>query len=157
MVLNESPYGNRKDLLNEKITGISAKKIPEFLEKKGKEIEAKVRARYEFTSDGEFQAICAEQDANGFIRASYDGYGEFPIEVKYKGKEKLGFVPLHDWMQNQQQMAIACAPKILVLQSNDGVNVKEIWLEFNLDFWLKAEKELINFWVKVERGRGKLK
>src|SRR6185369_888331 len=79
MVLNESPYGNRKDLLNEKITGISAKKIPEFLERKGKEIEAKVRAKYELTSDGEFQAICAEQDANGFIRCSFDGYGEFPI------------------------------------------------------------------------------
>ena len=153
VILGVAPknYGTIKDLIHEKATGESKNKINSFIANKGKEIEAKVRAKFELTSDGEFPARCAEK---GIVHASYDGLGIFPLEIKYCGAKNTNAIPAHHYVQMQQQMWVADMPRMLFIRSNDGVTTFECWVEFNPWFWKQAEKEIKKFWKRVISAKG---
>lgn len=140
-------YGTVKDLIQEKATGVYKNKINDYIANKGKEIEAKVRAKFELTSDGEFPAVCAEK---GIIHASYDGLGLFPVEIKYCGDKNLNVIPPHHYAQMQQQLFVADMERMLFIRSNDGVTTFECWVEFNPWFWKQAHKEIERFWKRVQ-------
>ena len=154
VILGVSPknYGSVKDLIEEKVHG-TKKKINEYIANKGKEIEAKVRAKFELTSDGEFPAVCAEK---GIIHASYDGLGVFPVEIKYCGAKNINAIPPHHYSQMQQQMWVADMPRMLFIRSNDGVTTFECWIEFNSWYWKQAEKKIEGFRKSVLKTLSKL-
>jgi putative phage-type endonuclease len=149
-LLDESPYGDPKKLLARKM-GKAEEKKNQYILDKGHDIETKVRAKYQMKSDGEFPPVCAELDELPFFRASFDGLGAFPLEIKYCGEKNLNVVNKHHWVQIQGQLAVAGADRMLLIKSHNGVDTAEIWVERVEWFWKRALVEIKKFEKKLKK------
>lgn len=130
-VFGKSPYLTRRTLWEEKTGQREPKPISEFAQRKGGEIEARVRAMYSLHLKKDFRPCTAEHEKYPYILASFDGRdfdsGEI-IEIKFVGKEKYELgreaVPDHHIIQMQQQMLVSGAPYVDYLFSTDGDDYK---------------------------------
>ena len=151
-LLDESPYGGPKELLELKLSGIERPKN-EWIMQKGHDIEPKIRGKLSMKYDIQFETACAEYEKNRFFRCSFDGYNpKMVIEAKYCGEKNLNLVPVHHWIQVQGQMAIANKKEMILARSSNGIDVAEIRIEFNSWFWNKAEKEIKRFQKNVSEA-----
>jgi len=151
VILGLSPYSHPTiaELIKEK-RGEAQPRKNEWVLQKGHEIEAKVRAKFELTSDGEFPPAFME---NGIYHASLDGFNSkigMPIEIKYVGAKNVNNIPAHHYAQLMHLMYVSKTDKILFIRSNDGINTFETFVEFNPWFWKKAMPELERFWKRVK-------
>lgn len=121
----------------------------------GHEVEAKIRASYEFDKGIEFQPCLMEFAGWPVLRASLDGWNsesKSGVEIKYVGAEayEAGTIPEHHQVQLQHQMLVAGVSEWTYLISNDGVHYKAIPAVEDLDMQKEILERSARFWKCVE-------
>lgn len=152
-VLGASNHGDMLDVFMDKVYG--SKHENTFITAKGHELEEKMRANYQLTSDSDFPKACMEKD---FYSASADGWNpelKVALEMKYTGKDNMGDeIPEKFMIQCQQVIWVFDAKYLILLRSNDGINIRKDVIEPNKRYWGKCQTKLKKFWERVERAKG---
>lgn len=149
MIMGLGTHGDMLDVFIAKVYG----KEPEnsFILAKGHEIEDKVRANYQITSDGDFPSVCMQKD---FLGASADGWNEekrIGLEIKYTGIANMGDeIPEKFYCQCQQQMYVFDVPNWILLRSNDGITIRKDVILRDKRYFGKKLTILKKFWARVQ-------
>lgn len=151
-ILGLSEKSDILDIFLDKVYGIE-KPVPDFISRWGREIEAKVRARYSLKTDCDFKPAQAEI---GFLRASADGWNSLiKVGIEIKGcsesNAKSENIPEKFMVQCQQNIKVFGAKYWILLRSHNGIEITENKIIQNKRYWGKCETKLRKFWERVER------
>lgn len=142
VMMGDSPYATRNELLYHKSTGLD-KEFTEWFQKnvldKGHEVEAMARPIAEKIIGEELFPVSGT-DEQGWLAASFDGttmLGDVNWECKQWNEQKAadvkaGKVPKADYWQLQHQLAVNPGSKTLYMVT-DGTNEKCVYL------WVEAD------------------
>lgn len=151
-ILGKCPYKTELGLWLEKSGPFKGEDQSEIF-KKGHNVEAQIRATYEFETGLEFPPACIE---SGFMRVSLDGWNEENrkgIEIKLVGKEKIGGpIPEHHMIQMQYQMFIADVDEWMYLRSADGAHYESRVIKANREMQKFIADCVVLFWKNVQEG-----
>lgn len=121
-----------------------------YIFKKGHEMEAKVRAMYELTTDSQYPPTTMQRD---FLLASLDGWNESTktaIEIKYVGKSAIKLdIPPHHFAQVQHLLYVSQADRLIYIRY-DGENTREDVFTFDQRYWDGVYPQLERFWKMVK-------
>jgi len=168
MILGCSPYGNRKDLLDQKVSGEGAEINP-FLAKRGYQVETVARAYVELQYGMSFEPLCIYDESKPHRLASLDGYNanaKLTMEAKYVGAKIFTEVNTwadvmqkmeHYYCQVQWQLIIANNAEYCLFVMVDSKNNKKI-IQIHIDAEYIQKMAMITlvdeFWKEVEAKRG---
>lgn len=154
IILGLSKYMTRQELLEEKATGI-AKRKNDFVLDKGHEFEAKIRAKYELTTDGDFPPVCFQSDTLEWMRVSLDGFNKetnTAWEIKWVGKDNV-HVPISPshFCQCQHELMVSNASQVLLLRGNNSDDVDEKIILPNLPYQEMLQVVEFNFMKELKK------
>jgi putative phage-type endonuclease len=155
IILGLSKYMTRQELLEEKITGVSKRKN-DFVLEKGHEFEAKIRAKYELTTDGDFPPTCFQSDVLEWLRVSLDGYNRdtnTAWEIKWVGKNNVHveISPSH-YCQCQHELMVSGASQVLLLRGNTADDIDEQIIKPNIEYQKMLMIVESNFVKELKKG-----
>jgi putative phage-type endonuclease len=155
-------YKSRDDLLEEKVTGISANGENEHT-RRGKKYEPEARAAYESVYSWPMRPVCVVHDDLPFIKASLDGLREdrqLVLEIKVPTKanyEKVlaDGIPDYWTAQIQHQLLVTRAPlaHLVVYRPKgraDRARYKVLPVEADPETQALLLDALVTFWSEVQ-------
>jgi putative phage-type endonuclease len=134
-VLGVSPYTKPQNLWAIKVGMDVDKPVNKYIMDKGHDFETRIRAKYEFESEGNWPSVCMQSVEFPYLRASLDGWnGKNIIEIKMVGAKMFASddIPPHHYAQFQHQM--------MVSDAEDMTEIYGLIDEFNE---LKDKKRLV--------------